>query len=66
MLKSGPWRAEIERMVRLALFVLLVWTAVAVPLAVLIGALFGRLGDRMAPAPVVARQPRRVVDLRSR
>ena len=52
-------------MVRLALFVLLVWTAASIPLAVLIGTLLGRLGRRVEPAPVVVRPRRRVIDLSS-
>ena len=52
-------------MVRLALFVLLVWTAASIPMAVLVGTLLGRLGRGVEPAPVVVRPSRRVVDLSS-
>ena len=52
-------------MVRLALLILLVWTAASVPFAVLVGTLLGRLGGRAVPAPVVVRSRRRVVELSS-
>jgi len=52
-------------MVRLAFFVLLVWTAGSIPMAVLIGTLLGRLSRTVEPAPVVVRPSHRVVDLSS-
>jgi hypothetical protein len=53
-------------MVRLALLVLLVWTAASVPLAVLVGAVLGSLNRTVVPARVVVRSHPRVSDLSSR
>jgi hypothetical protein len=53
-------------MVRLALFVMLVWTAASVPLAVLVGAVLGSLDRKVVPARVVVRSHDPVIDLSSR
>ena len=50
-------------MLRLALLVLLAWTAASVPVAVLVGTVLGCLSRTVVPVPVVARPHRRVVDL---